>query len=145
MLPQGDGNEVCVPQLSVFWGFLLQNELAEKAVNDLAAVYGTKYTYGSIVDTICESPPQIKSSLSSPPSAATAHRGRVSPPLPADVASGTTVDWAYENGVKYSYTFELRDTGRYGFLLPSSQIIPTATETWPALLDIMLHVQQHPY
>uniref|UniRef100_A0A8B9TK48 Peptidase M14 domain-containing protein n=1 Tax=Anas platyrhynchos TaxID=8839 RepID=A0A8B9TK48_ANAPL len=90
------------------------NELAEKAVNDLAAVYGTKYTYGSIVDTIY-------------------------------VASGTTVDWAYENGVKYSYTFELRDTGRYGFLLPSSQIIPTATETWPALLDIMLHVQQHPY
>lgn len=71
--------------------------------------------------------------------------GRVSPPLPADVASGTTVDWAYENGVKYSYTFELRDTGRYGFLLPSTQIIPTATETWPALLDIMLHVQQHPY
>lgn len=66
LLPQGDGNEVCVPQLSVFWGFLLQNELAEKAVNDLAAVYGTKYTYGSIVDTICESPPQIKSSPSSP-------------------------------------------------------------------------------
>ncbi|XP_021239915.1 carboxypeptidase A1-like [Numida meleagris] len=90
------------------------NELAKKAVSDLAAVYGTKYTYGSIADTIY-------------------------------LAAGTTVDWAYENGVKYSYTFELRDTGRYGFLLPSSQIIPTATETWPALLDILVHVQQHPY
>uniref|UniRef100_A0A8B9EXW3 Peptidase M14 domain-containing protein n=1 Tax=Anser cygnoides TaxID=8845 RepID=A0A8B9EXW3_ANSCY len=100
----GVGNKVWVHEVS----------LAKKAVNDLAAVYGTEYTYGSIVDTIY-------------------------------VASGTTVDWAYENGVKYSYTFELRDTGRYGFLLPSTQIIPTATETWPALLDIMLHVQQHPY
>ncbi|XP_065597743.1 carboxypeptidase A1-like [Cyrtonyx montezumae] len=90
------------------------NELAKKAVSDLAAVYGTEYTYGSIADTIY-------------------------------LAAGTTVDWAYENGVKYSYTFELRDTGRYGFLLPSSQIIPTATETWPALLDILVHVQQHLY
>ncbi|NXL87154.1 CBPA1 Carboxypeptidase, partial [Alectura lathami] len=90
------------------------NELAKKAVSDLAAVYGTEYTYGSIADTIY-------------------------------LASGTTVDWAYENGVKYSYTFELRDTGLYGFLLPSTQIIPTATETWPALVDIMVHVQQHPY
>ncbi|KFQ95065.1 Carboxypeptidase A1 [Nipponia nippon] len=90
------------------------NELAKKAVSDLAAVYGTKYTYGSIVDTIY-------------------------------MADGTTVDWAYDNGVKYSFTFELRDTGRYGFLLPSTQIIPTATETWPALLDIMIHVLEHPY
>ncbi|NXX97905.1 CBPA1 Carboxypeptidase, partial [Centropus bengalensis] len=90
------------------------NELAKKAVSDLAAVYGTKYTYGSIVDTIYK-------------------------------ADGTTVDWAYDNGVKYSFTFELRDTGRYGFLLPSTQIIPTATETWPALLDIMVHVLEHPY
>ncbi|KFM09796.1 Carboxypeptidase A1 [Aptenodytes forsteri] len=90
------------------------NELAKKAVSDLAAVYGTKYTYGSVVDTIY-------------------------------MADGTTIDWAYDNGVKYSFTFELRDTGRYGFLLPSSQIIPTATETWPALLDIMIHVLEHPY
>ncbi|NXL05605.1 CBPA1 Carboxypeptidase, partial [Mesembrinibis cayennensis] len=90
------------------------NELAKKAVSNLAAVYGTKYTYGSIVDTIY-------------------------------MADGTTVDWAYDNGVKYSFTFELRDTGRYGFLLPSTQIIPTATETWPALLDIMVHVLEHPY
>ncbi|KFQ34613.1 Carboxypeptidase A1, partial [Merops nubicus] len=90
------------------------NELAKKAVRDLATLYGTKYSYGSVADTIY-------------------------------VAAGTTIDWAYENGVKYSFTFELRDTGRYGFLLPSAQIIPTATETWPALLDIMLHVLEHPY
>lgn len=34
----------------------LQNELAKKAVSDLAAVFGTKYTYGSIANTICECP-----------------------------------------------------------------------------------------
>ncbi|NXW61681.1 CBPA1 Carboxypeptidase, partial [Eurystomus gularis] len=90
------------------------NELAKKAVSDLAALYGTKYTYGSVAETIY-------------------------------MADGTTIDWAYDNGVKYSFSFELRDTGRYGFLLPSTQIIPTATETWPALLDIMVHVLEHPY
>lgn len=68
-----------------------------------------------------------------------------SPPLPADLADGTTIDWTYDHGVKYSFTLELRDTGYYGFLLPSTQIIPTATETWAALLDIMVHVLEHPY
>ncbi|KAM5255725.1 carboxypeptidase A1 [Ctenodactylus gundi] len=60
-------------------------------------------------------------------------------------ASGGTVDWTYSQGIKYSYTFELRDTGRYGFLLPASQIIPTAEETWLALLTIMEHALNHPY
>lgn len=60
-------------------------------------------------------------------------------------ASGNTVDWTYNQGIKYSYTFELRDTGRYGFLLPASQIVPTAQETWAALMTIMAHVEKHPY
>ncbi|XP_012891887.1 PREDICTED: carboxypeptidase A1 [Dipodomys ordii] len=60
-------------------------------------------------------------------------------------ASGSTVDWTYSQGIKYSFTFELRDTGRYGFLLPASQIIPTAQETWLALLTIMEHTLNHPY
>ncbi|XP_066446021.1 carboxypeptidase A1-like [Eleutherodactylus coqui] len=60
-------------------------------------------------------------------------------------ADGTTTDWAYDNGIKYSYTFELRDTGKYGFLLPAEQIIPTAEETWLALMTIMEHVKDHPY
>ncbi|XP_036962649.1 carboxypeptidase A1-like [Acanthopagrus latus] len=54
-------------------------------------------------------------------------------------ASGGTIDWTYNQGIKYSYTFELRDTGRYGFLLPTNQIIPTAQETWLALMAIMKH------
>ncbi|CAI9618922.1 unnamed protein product [Staurois parvus] len=60
-------------------------------------------------------------------------------------ADGTTTDWAYDNGIKYSYTFELRDTGKYGFLLPAEQILPTAEETWLALMAIMEHVRDHPY
>uniref|UniRef100_A0A452TWB0 Carboxypeptidase A1 n=1 Tax=Ursus maritimus TaxID=29073 RepID=A0A452TWB0_URSMA len=60
-------------------------------------------------------------------------------------ASGTTVDWTYSQGIKYSFTFELRDTGRYGFLLPASQIVPTAQETWLALRIIMEHTLNHPY
>ncbi|XP_055974411.1 carboxypeptidase A5 [Sorex fumeus] len=61
------------------------------------------------------------------------------------VASGITVDWAYDSGIKYSFSFELRDTGRFGFLLPATQIIPTAQETWMALLSIMEHALNHPY
>ncbi|XP_054844694.1 carboxypeptidase A1-like [Eublepharis macularius] len=60
-------------------------------------------------------------------------------------ASGGTIDWTYEQGIKYSYTFELRDTGRYGFMLPASQILPTAEETWLALKVIMEHTRDHPY
>ncbi|KAJ3596322.1 hypothetical protein NHX12_002731 [Muraenolepis orangiensis] len=60
-------------------------------------------------------------------------------------ASGGSIDWSYNAGIKYSYAFELRDTGRYGFLLPANQIIPTASETWLALKHIMEHVRDHPY
>uniref|UniRef100_A0A673HQY8 Carboxypeptidase A1 n=1 Tax=Sinocyclocheilus rhinocerous TaxID=307959 RepID=A0A673HQY8_9TELE len=60
-------------------------------------------------------------------------------------ASGGTIDWTYNQGVKYSYTFELRDTGRYGFLLPADQIVPTAEETWLALMAIMEHTRNNPY
>ncbi|XP_062989981.1 carboxypeptidase A2 [Elgaria multicarinata webbii] len=60
-------------------------------------------------------------------------------------ASGGSIDWTYDYGIKYSFAFELRDTGRYGFLLPANQIIPTAQETWLGLKTILEHVQDHPY
>ncbi|XP_078112631.1 carboxypeptidase A5 [Sander vitreus] len=60
-------------------------------------------------------------------------------------ASGGTIDWTYNQGIKYSYTFELRDTGRYGFILPANQIIPTARETWLALMAIMDHTAKNTY
>jgi len=45
------------------------------------------------------------------------------------IASGNTVDWTYGNGVKFSMAVELRDLGRYGFLLPEDQIVPSGIET----------------
>ena len=49
--------------------------------------------------------------------------------LPADAAAGGSEDWTYGKlGIKYSFGTELRDTGRYGFLLPANQILPTARE-----------------
>ncbi|XP_017285704.2 carboxypeptidase A2-like [Kryptolebias marmoratus] len=60
-------------------------------------------------------------------------------------ASGGSIDWSYDTGIKYSFAFELRDTGRYGFILPANQIIPTASETWLALKHIMEYVRDDPY
>ncbi|MED6281732.1 hypothetical protein CHARACLAT_024740, partial [Characodon lateralis] len=60
-------------------------------------------------------------------------------------AAGGSDDWAYDLGIKYSYTFELRDTGFYGFLLPESQIKPTCEETMLAVKYIATHVQKNLY
>eukprot|EP01087_Luapelamoeba_hula_P020110 TRINITY_DN6793_c0_g1_i1.p1 TRINITY_DN6793_c0_g1~~TRINITY_DN6793_c0_g1_i1.p1 ORF type:complete len:436 (+),score=80.70 TRINITY_DN6793_c0_g1_i1:40-1308(+) len=48
--------------------------------------------------------------------------------------TGSAEDWWYESAnVPITYTFEMRDTGAYGFLLPPNQIIPTGQEIWAAL------------
>ena len=39
------------------------------------------------------------------------------------VAYGSSVDWAYDIGIKYSFGLELRDTGYRGFLLPQVYIL----------------------
>jgi len=46
-------------------------------------------------------------------------------------ASGDTCDW-YKGvlGARFTFTTELRDTGRYGFILPAEQIIPSGEEMW---------------
>ena len=44
------------------------------------------------------------------------------------------MDWAYGAlGVTYAFALELRDTGRYGFMLPANQIAPTGRETFAAI------------
>ncbi|XP_013799771.1 carboxypeptidase B [Apteryx mantelli] len=60
-------------------------------------------------------------------------------------AAGGSDDWAYDQGIKYSFTFELRDTGTYGFLLPESQIKPTCEETLLAIKYIANYVLEHLY
>ncbi|RUP50491.1 hypothetical protein BC936DRAFT_138886 [Jimgerdemannia flammicorona] len=56
-------------------------------------------------------------------------------------ASGNSIDFSYNAGAKYSFAVELRDTGLYGFLLPESQILPTAKETWLGLDYILNNVK----
>uniref|UniRef100_A0A7N4PQ73 Carboxypeptidase B n=1 Tax=Sarcophilus harrisii TaxID=9305 RepID=A0A7N4PQ73_SARHA len=60
-------------------------------------------------------------------------------------AAGGSDDWAYDQGIKYAFTFELRDKGRYGFLLPESQIRPTCEETMLAIKHISNYVLEHLY
>ncbi|KAK3740597.1 hypothetical protein QZH41_009713, partial [Actinostola sp. cb2023] len=48
--------------------------------------------------------------------------------------SGGSKDYTYGVlGVKYSFALELRDKGAHGFLLPASQIVPTAMETFQGI------------
>lgn len=71
--------------------------------NALSSVHGTQYQVGSVTE------------LLSP-------------------GAGGSDDWAYGTDIfRYSQTVEVRDTGRFGFLLPPDQIIPTAQETWAAI------------
>lgn len=58
------------------------------------------------------------------------------------LAPGGSDDWSYNQGIKYSFTFELQDTGRYGFLLPPSHIGKACNEALLALKTIALRVLQ---
>lgn len=59
-------------------------------------------------------------------------------------ASGSSVDYAYgvEN-VKYSFAFELRDTGYYGFMLPAKQIVPSGEEIYASLVVLFNFISEH--
>ncbi|XP_044044485.1 carboxypeptidase B2 [Siniperca chuatsi] len=56
------------------------------------------------------------------------------------LAPGGSDDWAYNLGIKYSFTFELQDRGRYGFLLPPSHISKACNEALIAVKTIALKV-----
>ncbi|XP_050664329.1 carboxypeptidase A2-like isoform X2 [Leptidea sinapis] len=83
-------------------------EMGKLATHALADMYGTKYQVGTAADI-------------------------------RQPASGMSHDWAKARaGIKYSYHIDLRDSfGPYGFLLPGSQIVATARETWQAVRAIV--------
>lgn len=49
-------------------------------------------------------------------------------------AAGVSVDWTYAQRGIFSFSYECRDTGFYGFTLPAAQIIPNNEELLPANL-----------
>jgi carboxypeptidase A4 len=84
--------------------------LAKGFVTALKAVYGTSFTYGPICSTIYQ-------------------------------ASGNSVDYLDATvGATYSFTTELRDTGTYGFVLPASQITPSAVEAFAGVRSLLLNM-----
>ncbi|XP_063706437.1 zinc carboxypeptidase-like [Culicoides brevitarsis] len=78
--------------------------VGEATVKRLAERYGTKYRMGNTITTLYES-------------------------------SGITMDWikgVYE--IPFAFTYEFRDTGNYGFMLPADQIIPNGEEVLDSIV-----------
>jgi len=57
-----------------------------------------------------------------------------------DPNSGSSRDFARLIGIPYSFTFELRDEGQTGFLLPEDQIQPTCQEAYKGAMSIINYV-----
>ncbi|XP_076758952.1 zinc carboxypeptidase-like [Xylocopa sonorina] len=89
--------------------------IGQKTIQALARRYGTKYQTGNIAETIY-------------------------------VASGSSMDWVKGTFHKpITFTYELRDTGRHGFLLPADQIEPTALETLDSLVAMFKEAKARGY
>ncbi|MDX2115912.1 MAG: M14 family zinc carboxypeptidase [Planctomycetota bacterium] len=55
-------------------------------------------------------------------------------------ASGTAPDWTFTATGALAFTYELRDTGFYGFVLPPEQIVPAAREAYAGILALADHI-----
>lgn len=82
------------------------DKLGFQMVSAIEAVNGVQYTYGQVYTTIYP-------------------------------AYGSSIDWTLGvANVSLSFVIEGRDTGRYGFLLPPAQIIPSGKETFEAVIKM---------
>ncbi|KAL1837079.1 hypothetical protein VTJ49DRAFT_4307 [Mycothermus thermophilus] len=85
--------------------------LARGAANAIRAVHGTSFKTGPICSTIYK-------------------------------ATGNSVDYANDVvGADYTFTTELRDTGRYGFVLPANQIKPSGEEAWAGVRYLLQNMK----
>ena len=58
-----------------------------------------------------------------------------------DLAAGGSDDWAKGvAGIRYSYTVELADRGKHGFVLPAGFIDPTGAQMFGAVSTLALDV-----
>ncbi|CAK9803556.1 Zinc carboxypeptidase A 1 [Anthophora plagiata] len=90
-------------------------QIGKKTIQALSKRYGTQYQTGNIAETIY-------------------------------VASGSSMDWVKGTFHKpVTFTYELRDTGRHGFLLPADQIAPTALETLDSLVAMFKEAKARGY
>ncbi|KAF2193109.1 carboxypeptidase B precursor [Zopfia rhizophila CBS 207.26] len=81
--------------------------LASQAASAISGVSGTRYTIGPACSTLY-------------------------------ATTGDSTDYTDVVGnVTYSYTYELRDQGNYGFTLPANQIQPTVRETWAGVVSML--------
>ncbi|XP_068612628.1 carboxypeptidase O [Brachionichthys hirsutus] len=53
--------------------------------------------------------------------------------------SGSSRDWAHQSGIPLAYTFELRDNGTFGFLLPEDEIRPACEEAYSGALHVITY------
>ncbi|XP_055294946.1 zinc carboxypeptidase-like [Sitodiplosis mosellana] len=93
------------------------NQIGIKAKEAIQKRYGAKYSIGSIAEVLY-------------------------------LASGTSIDWVHATqSVPLAFTFEFRDSrnGRYGFVLPASQIIPNALETMDGLKAMLKEAKLRQY
>jgi hypothetical protein len=81
------------------------------AVNAIRSVYGTYFDYGPICSTIYQ-------------------------------VSGGSVDYVNDvSKADYTFTVELRDTGRYGFVLPPDQILPSGQESYAGIRYLLQNMR----
>ncbi|CAL8290972.1 unnamed protein product [Lota lota] len=59
--------------------------------------------------------------------------------------SGSSRDWARLTGIPFSFTFELRDNGTFGFRLPENQIQPTCEEAYSGAMHIVRYVHHQEF
>ncbi|KAM3550405.1 hypothetical protein MY1884_008268 [Beauveria asiatica] len=85
--------------------------LAKGAVDAIYRIHGTKYRYGPICSTIYP-------------------------------ATGSSVDYVADVvNADYTFTAELRDTGRYGFVLPPDQIRPSGEEAFAGIVYLLANMK----